>query len=247
MKLFGLIGYPLTHSFSEKYFSEKFKNEKINSHYDLFELARIEDFASLINEHQFSGLNVTIPHKESIIKYLSSLDETANEIAAVNVIKFIKNSDKTELKGYNTDVVGFQKSIEPLIQPHHSHALILGTGGASKAVDYALKKMGISTKLVSRFPADNQYVYQDITQEVLDQYRLIINTTPLGTYPQIDGKPDIPYHYLGEKHLLYDLVYNPVETQFLIMGKKFGATTKNGEEMLVLQAEEAWKVWNNEY
>lgn len=241
MNQFGLIGYPLSHSFSKGYFAEKFIRENIaNSNYDTFPIEKIEDFEQLCQQNNFKGLNVTIPYKQSIIPFLDELNEDAQKIGAVNTIKFIDNKKI----GYNSDVYGFEYSLLPFLKTHHKQALILGTGGASKAVEYVLKKLNIHYKYVSRIANNDIISYQDINEEIINTHHIIINTTPLGMYPNIDAAPEIPYQYISDKHLLYDLVYNPEETLFLKKGKEKNAQTKNGLEMLYLQAERSWQIWN---
>ena len=241
MKQFGLIGYPLSHSFSKGYFAEKFAKENIvDCHYDVFPLEKVEDFVELCNTHKnLVGLNVTIPYKEKIIPFLDELDETAANIGAVNTIKF-SNGKKI---GYNTDCFGFEMSLKPLLKPHHTHALILGTGGASKAVEYVLKKLGIDFHYVSRTKSAKAIAYEEVNDLIIQNSTLIINSTPIGMYPNVNDAPDIPYQFITDKHLLYDLIYNPEETQFLKEGKERGAQTKNGLEMLHLQAERSWQIW----
>jgi shikimate dehydrogenase len=244
MMKFGLIGFPVIHSFSKKYFTEKFENEGIDAVYDLFPLEKIDMFKELIATHTFKGLNVTIPHKQAVIPFLDELDATAAEIGAVNVIQFTRNDGILKLKGYNTDAIGFENSIKPLLKPHHRKALILGTGGASKAIDYALRKNGISTTFVSRRSNESRLSYNDLTNELVNLHTVIVNCTPLGMDPAVDGFPAIPYSAIGPDHLLYDVVYKPEETVFLKKGKAQGATTINGLDMLWGQAEAAWKIWN---
>lgn len=243
--LFGLLGKNISYSFSKTHFSKKFMDLQLTNHkYVNFDIENIEDFLEIVSKYNKSlkGCNVTIPYKESIFNYLDEIDRTASEIGAVNTIKF---SSDGKLVGYNTDVVGFEKSLIPLLKTHHTKALILGTGGASKAVAYVLKKIDIDYFKVSRNPKDNLVLtYADISNQLLNEYSLIINCSPLGTYPNINEKPIIPYQFLTSKHLLYDLIYNPVETAFLIEGKKRGTQVKNGLEMLELQAEESWRIWN---
>ena len=243
--LFGLLGKNISYSFSKTHFSKKFMDLQLTNHkYVNFDIENIEDFLEIVSKYKKSlkGCNVTIPYKESIFNYLDEIDRTASEIGAVNTIKF---SSDGKLVGYNTDVVGFEKSLIPLLKTHHTKALILGTGGASKAVAYVLKKIDIDYFKVSRNPKDNLVLtYADISNQLLNEYSLIINCSPLGTYPNINEKPMIPYQFLTSKHLLYDLIYNPVETAFLIEGKKRGTQVKNGLEMLELQAEESWRIWN---
>ena len=244
MRKFGLIGFPLGHSFSKKFFSEKFEHEAIDAQYDLYELPAIEAFQPLTEIDDLCGVNVTIPYKQQVMPYLQELDETAAEIGAVNVIKFIRKDGKLTLKGYNTDAIGFEEAIKPLLKPVHTKALILGTGGASKAVDYVLKKNGLQTTFVSRTKQDDGFTYEELTAEVMAQYKVIVNASPVGTYPNVDACPAIPYELLTTDHLLYDLVYNPAETLFLRKGKERGAAVLNGESMLTGQALAAWKVWN---
>ena len=244
MKQFGLIGYPLSHSFSKGYFAEKFAKENIvDCKYDVFPLEKIEDFVELCNDKKnLIGLNVTIPYKEKIIPFLDELDETAANIGAVNTIKF-SNGKKI---GYNSDAYGFEMSLKPLLKSHHRRALILGTGGASKAVRYVLEKLDIPYQLISRDKNKSNRTYADVSGSLQYDNLLIINTTPLGMHPNVDEYPDINYPFLTDRHLLYDLIYNPEETQFLKEGKQRGAQTKNGLEMLYLQAERSWEIWNSQ-
>ncbi len=242
-KAFGLIGYPLSHSFSKKYFADKFEKEQIKwATYDNFPLASVEELPDLIQKtHHLRGLNVTIPYKEQVIPYLDFLSHDAREIGAVNTIVI----SAAGLSGYNSDIYGFDKSLDQLLdQKFDGGALILGTGGASKAVAYVLNQREIPFKSVSRHPAKDRITYQDIDKETLEYYRLIINTTPLGMHPNLEDCPDIPYRLLGTEHYLYDLIYNPAETKFLTLGKEQGAKIKNGLEMLILQAERSWEIWN---
>lgn len=245
MDKYGLIGYPLGHSFSVGYFNEKFSNEHINAKYINFEIPSIEDFAEVIESNpELRGLNVTIPYKEQVIPYLDSLSPEANAIGAVNVIRITRKGDKTHLKGFNSDVIGFTRSIEPLLERHHKKALILGTGGASKAVDYGLRSLGIETKFVSRTKRPGFFTYEEITPEIIKDYNIIVNCTPLGMYPNTDVCPTLPYEAMDSYNLLYDLLYNPDETLFMQKGKEHGAITKNGLEMLLLQAFASWEFWN---
>ena len=238
--LYGIIGYPLAHSFSPAYFKKKFAEHHIDAVYEAFSLADINEFPALLSAHpDIAGLNVTIPHKEAVIEYLDELDSVAAEIGAVNCIVF-KNGKK---KGYNTDIIGFERSLIPLLQPQHTHALILGTGGSSKAVAYVLKQLGITYQFVSRTRQGDCLTYEELTNEVIDQNKLIINTTSQGMYPNVDSAPALPYDSLTPQHLLYDLIYNPEETVFLSKGIEQGASFKNGFEMLQLQAEAAWDIW----
>lgn len=243
MKQYGLIGKTLSHSFSKKYFEEKFKRENINAVYENFELNDISQVEGLFSIHSnLCGLNVTIPYKEQIIPYLDEVDEQAQKIGAVNTIYIDKEIGK--MKGYNTDVYGFKQSLKPFLENQHQRALILGTGGASKAVAYVLNELGITTAFVSRTPQlENQLSYDELNENILASFLLIVNTTPLGTFPNVDEKPTINYDAITPNHLLYDLVYNPAETAFLKEGKKRGALTINGEQMLQLQAEKAWEIW----
>ena len=244
--VFGLLGKNIEYSFSRGYFTNKFdKLGFTNYKYVNFDIQNIEEFLSIINDNKKSlrGINVTIPYKEEVMKYLNKLDKTAKEIGAVNTIKLTK---KGNLKGYNSDVVGFENSIFPFIKKHHKRALILGTGGASKAIAYALKKNGIKFKFVSRNPKNKKEIsYQDLTENVIRKHQIIINSTPVGTSPNIEKSPNIPYQFITKNHLLYDLIYNPEVTTFLLKGKEQGATIKNGYEMLELQAEESWRIWND--
>lgn len=246
MKQFGLIGYPLGHSFSKNFFNEKFHSENIDAEYVNFEIPTIEDFPKVVASHpNLVGLNVTIPYKEKVISYLDELDKDAASIGAVNVIRIIRNKGKMTLKGYNSDVLGFTQSIEPLLERHHTKALILGTGGASKAVNYSLRKLGLDTLFVSRSRRNESTItYSDLTPEYMEAYKVIVNCTPVGMYPQADLCPDIPYELLTPQHLLYDLLYNPNTTLFMKRGADQGATVKNGLEMLLLQAFGAWDIWN---
>lgn len=245
-KQYGLIGYPLGHSFSQRFFSDKFKQEGTDAIYSNYEISDIRDILNILKDNSnLIGLNVTIPYKESILTFLSELSEEAKEIGAVNVVKVLRNGTDFILKGYNSDVVGFVNSIEPLLNESvHKKALVLGTGGASKAVVYGLNKLGIEAQLVSRSRREGMIVYEELTKEVIEEYRVVVNCTPLGTYPNVEGMADIPYQYLTPEHLLYDLVYNPVKTKFLQRGEEKGAQIKNGAEMLKLQALEAWRIWN---
>ena len=242
---FGLLGRNISYSFSSGYFTEKFKKLNLQAHkYVNFDIPVIQDFSSIIKTNKYlKGMNVTIPYKQEVMHYLDALDETAKEIGAVNTIKFLKNGG---IKGYNTDVYGFENSIKPFLKSYHTKALILGTGGASKAVAFSLKKNKIDFKFVSRVPsAEHQISYNDFSEEILSEYKVIVNCSPIGTYPNINDAPNIPYEFITEKHLLFDLIYNPEETAFLKNGKKRGATIKNGYEMLELQAEESWRIWND--
>ena len=246
MKKLGLIGFPLGHSFSKKYYIEKFEKEGIkNIDYDLYPLPSIQDFPNLYeNDPEFYGVNVTIPYKQDVIPYLTELSEEAKEIEAVNCIQIRNIDGKPHLKGFNTDAFGFQKSLEPLLIPQHNKALIFGNGGATKAVAFALKKLGIAYQVVSRTKSSENISYEDLSPELIQESTLLINCTPLGTFPKTEECPALPYEAITEKHLLYDLIYNPEETLFLRKGKEKGAKIKNGYEMLILQAEKNWEIWN---
>lgn len=244
MPLYGLIGYPLTHSYSKKYFSEKFEREKlVDCSYELFPLVSVDELPQLISSHpSLAGLNVTIPYKQKVLSILDDRQAIPAAVDACNCIH-IRNG---RLTGYNTDITGFQKSLQPLLQTHHSHALVLGNGGASAAVQYVLQQLGIAYKVVSRvLHGNSSLTYNDLDRNILEQHFLIVNTTPMGMYPYTDSCPDIPYQFLSQKHILYDLVYNPARTLFLQKGEERGTAIKNGEEMLLLQAEESWRIWNS--
>jgi len=259
MKKFGLIGYPLTHSFSKKYFTEKFLNEGFEDHeYEAFPLPNLNEFPEILKANpDLCGLNVTVPHKIGIMYYMDKIDPAAKEIDAVNCIKIINHhpvedffsgelsSLKLRLEGHNTDAYGFEMSLKPLLQKHHTKALILGNGGAARAVAYVLNKLDISFRIVSRRAIRKELLYTQLNNDILKERLLIINTTPVGTSPNIEACPDIPYEFLTSKHLLYDLVYNPEETEFLRRGRERGAVTKNGLQMLHLQAERSWEIWNS--
>ena len=245
MDLYGLIGHPLGHSFSKKFFNEQFQNEMIDAEYQNFDIDTIKSFPTIIEEYSnLRGLNVTIPYKELIIPYLDELSEDAQAIGAVNVIKISRNHGGVHLKGYNSDVIGFTDSIRPLLKPFHKKALILGTGGASKAIRYGLYKLGIETCFVSRRPKEGMLTYSDLTADIMAEHTVIVNCSPVGMFPHTDERPDLPYQFIGSHHILYDLVYNPDETLFMKSGKEQGATTKNGLEMLILQARAGWNFWN---
>jgi len=240
--MFGIIGNPLLQSFSPDFFRKKFATLGIDDTYLKFEIKSIEELKIVLKTHpQLKGLNVTIPYKQKVINLIDELDATAKEIGAVNCIKI----EYGKLKGYNTDAIGFLKTLRPLVEPHHTHALILGTGGASKAVAHALQQLNINYQFVSRKLYQDCLTYQQLDANIIQHHSLIINTTPLGMMPDIDAAPPIPYHLLTPKHLLYDLVYNPAESLFLQRGKAQGTATKNGYDMLVAQAEAAWDIWNN--
>jgi shikimate dehydrogenase len=242
MRLFGLIGYPLTHSFSKGYFGEKFKREAIEDcRYENFQLANITELPKIIEDHPgLEGLNVTIPYKESVLPFLDEKNELVVETGACNCIKIING----KLVGFNTDVIGFEKSLLSKLQSGHKNALILGTGGAAKAVEFVLKKNQIHYTYVSRRRSQNNITYEQLTPSVLEKNKLIINTTPVGMYPKVDEILPLPFEAITPKHFLFDLVYNPPKTLFLKKGEENGATIQNGYEMLVCQAEESWKIWN---
>jgi shikimate dehydrogenase len=266
MHTFGIVGFPLSHSFSQKYFTEKFQRENISDcEFKNFPLEDIHDFPALVkNNPSLCGLSVTIPHKQSVMKYLDEIDGTAKEVGAVNCIKRWQTADgRWQMEGYNTDVFGFEKSLKPLLKENNSKALILGTGGASKAVAFVLKKLNIEYVFITRNASpfheehhnptmvgfkDKLFThleYDKVEKHVILSHPLIINTTPLGMFPNVNDCPDIPYEFLTSKHLLYDLTYNPEESLFLKKGKEKGAQIKNGLEMLHLQAEKAWEIWNS--
>lgn len=245
MDKYGLIGFPLGHSFSRTFFNQKFAAEGIEAEYVNFEISDVKEIKNVIKENpDLRGLNVTLPYKTQIIPYLDDIDEDARLIGAVNVIKFTKGMfGKVKLKGYNSDIIGFKESIAPLLTPHHRKALVLGTGGAARSVFQGLKQLGIGATLVSRNPREFGITYEDITSKTMSQYTIIVNTTPLGMYPNVNECPNIPYELLTPQHLLYDLLYNPDETLFMKKGKEKGAEVKNGLEMLLLQAFAAWDIW----
>ncbi|MGX7668360.1 shikimate dehydrogenase family protein [Flavobacterium pedocola] len=242
-KKFGLLGKNISYSFSKKYFTEKFENIGFDHFsYKNFDVENVDDFKQIVaTTKNLKGLNVTIPYKETVIPFLTRLSRNAEVIGAVNTIRISK---KGNLKGYNTDFYGFKKSLKPLLKKKHQKALILGTGGASKAIAFALRKLKIEFDFVSRNPSEYEFSYDELTKEVFEEYQIIINTTPLGTFPNVEDCPPLDYSLFTEKHIAYDLVYNPEETKFLRLAKDNGATTKNGYDMLVFQAEKAWEIWN---
>lgn len=242
-KKYGLVGRNISYSFSKKYFTDKFTSYHFdNCEYLNFDIPSIKEFPKIISENKgLKGLNVTIPYKLDILPYLDSLSKNAKRIGSVNTILITKNK---KLKGYNTDYYGFKKSLEPLLKAHHTKALILGSGGASKGVAFALKKLKIEYDFVSRNPDEFQIAYDEIDASIFEEYTIIINTTPLGTFPNIEQYPQLDYKLFTKKHIAFDLVYNPEETLFLKQAKEHGAITKNGYEMLVLQAEKSWQIWN---
>lgn len=245
MQKYGLLGYPLGHSFSKTFFNQKFESEKIDAEYINFEIPSIKEIKNVLKENpELKGLNVTIPYKEQVIPFLDDIDEDARQIGAINVIKITKGLFGIKrLKGYNSDVIGFKRSIEPLLNVSHRKALILGTGGAAKAVFQGLKQLGVGATMVSRSEKEFCITYNQITPKIMSQYTVIVNATPVGMFPNVDACPDIPYDLLTPDHLLYDLLYNPDETLFMKKGKEKGAVVKNGLEMLLLQAFAAWEIW----
>lgn len=248
MQLYGLVGFPLSHSFSRRFFTEYFNKASIDAQYLNFELKEISMLPAVLEENpNLVGFNVTIPYKEAILPFLDECDPNAAAIKAVNTVKIERVSGNTRLKGYNTDLVGFRNSLTPLLKPHHLKALVLGTGGASKAIVEALNQLDIKTLLVSRGDKPVYTIsYDQLTKTLMEEYTIIVNTTPLGTYPKTESYPEIPYQFLTDRHLLFDLVYNPAVTQFLQKGAEQGATIKNGLEMLELQALAAWEIWNRQ-
>lgn len=248
MRKFGLIGFPLGHSFSKGYFSKKFEIEKLNDCvYENYPIERIELLNDIINNNpELKGLNVTIPYKQQVMKHLDRIDAEASEVGAVNTIKIVKEDSGIKLIGYNTDIFGFEKPLLEKLVAFHKSALILGTGGASKAVAYILHKHGISFRYVSRNPKeDTVYSYSDLTHEIVQEYKIIVNTSPLGMHPDTDKCPSIPYEAIGKDHILYDLIYNPEETLFLRKGEERKAIVINGLPMLYIQAEKSWEIWNS--
>ena len=247
MDKYGLIGFPLGHSFSKSFFNEKFQNEGIDAEYINFEIKGIDELPEVLATNpELRGLNVTIPYKEKVLSFLDYISVEARAIGAVNVIRVDHKGDDVVLKGYNSDVIGFTKSIEPLLETFHRKALILGTGGASKAINYGLKSLGLETVLVSRFERPGTIQYKDITPDVVKEYNVIVNCTPSGMFLHYDECPDLPYEALDNHNLLYDLIYNPDETLFMKKGRERGAQTKNGLEMLLLQAFASWDFWNGD-
>jgi shikimate dehydrogenase len=244
MRRFGLIGKTLEHSFSKNYFKKKFAELGIKDcSYENFELQSIDEFPELFTtKPTIKGLNVTIPYKEEVLKYLHFKNEIVEQTGACNCIKIVND----ELLGYNTDVIAFKNSLQKQLHPFHKCALVLGTGGASKAVQFALKELNIDFLLVSRKKQENQLGYEDVNKDIINRHQIIINTTPLGMFPNTDQDPPIPYGELTQKHLLFDLIYNPPKTKFLQQGEQKGAQIMNGYEMLVAQAEESWKIWNSD-
>ena len=243
MRRFGLIGRNISYSFSPGYFGNKFRELGLEDCiYEIYDLPQISGFPGLLDRYpDLEGLNVTIPYKEAVVPYLDHLEEQAAEIGAVNTLRFSRNG----LEGYNTDVIGFRESLRPLLKPTDRSALILGTGGASKAVAYGLRQLDIPFRFVSRNPEKGQLSYGEVNAGLLKQCQILVNCTPLGTHPEVDKAPPLPYTALDTSHLLYDLIYNPSETTFLKEGRQRGARTKNGLQMLRLQAEASWEIWNS--
>lgn len=242
MRLYGLLGYPLSHSFSQKYFTEKFQALGLtNISYENFSLPSIDALQNILDHRQgLEGFNITIPYKKGVLAFLDQASQAVQEIGACNCVRIVNG----KRFGYNTDVVGFEQTLAPFLKPHHSKALILGTGGASAAVEWVLKKRGIDYLSVSRTASANAIAYEQIDEAMMTTHTLVINTTPLGMYPNVDACPNLPYQFMNQQHHLFDLVYNPAETQFLSKGKAQGASIQNGWEMLILQAEESWRIWN---
>jgi shikimate dehydrogenase len=242
MRLFGLLGYPLTHSFSQKYFTEKFQKLGItDAAYDNFSIPDITELSIILaSKKELEGFNITIPYKKEVTRFLDEASEPVKKMGACNCVKI---SDG-KLKGFNTDVVGFQQSLQPFLKPYHKSALILGTGGASAAVEYVFQQLQIPYQFVSRTESIKAITYQDLSKEIIESHQLIINTSPLGMFPNVEVCPEIPYEFLTPSHHLFDLIYNPTETKFLKFGKQQGTTIQNGFEMLILQAEESWRIWN---
>ena len=247
MDKYGLIGYPLGHSFSITYFNQKFADEGINAKYENYELKSIDQLEEVLAMNpELKGLNVTIPYKEKVMDFLDSVAPEAQAIGAVNVIKVIHDGNKLKLKGFNSDVIGFTQSIEPMIDHKwHQKALVLGTGGASKAICYGLKSLGIDPVCVSRYERPGTICYNQVTPEVIKEYNVVVNCTPVGMYPNVDECPPLPYEAMDQYTILYDLIYNPDETLFMKRGREYGADVKNGLEMLLLQAFASWEFWHS--
>ena len=246
MDKYGLIGFPLGHSFSISYFNQKFADEGINAKYENFEISSIDELQEVLATNpNLRGLNVTIPYKEKVMPFLDSISPEAQSIGAVNVIKVTHEGNDVKLKGFNSDVIGFTQSIEPMIEPKwNKKALILGTGGASKAINYGLKSLGLETVFVSRYERPGTIQYERVTPDVVKEYNVIVNCTPVGMYPHTEECPLLPYEAMDSHTILYDLIYNPDETLFMKRGKQYGAQVKNGLEMLLLQAFASWEFWH---
>jgi shikimate dehydrogenase len=249
MKLFGLFGFPLSHSFSKKYFTEKFQREGLaDCSYENFESRNVEDLKKIVAEQKdLVGLNVTIPHKQNVVAMMDEFDAVAKEIGAVNCVKIKRKGEKFQLCGYNTDAYGFEQSIKPFLKENHKQALLLGLGGSSKAVAFAFRKLNIEYFTVTRENPLSDYTFPKLTKDILQSCLIVVNCTPLGMSPNVNSFPPISYQYISKQHILFDLVYNPAETQFLKKGKEQGAVTLNGMEMLRLQAEKSWEIWNSRY
>ena len=247
MEKYGLIGYPLGHSFSISYFNQKFQDESIDAVYENFEIPTIDALPEILDSNpNLRGLNVTIPYKEKVIPFLDSVSPEARAIGAVNVIRVTQEGNNIKLKGYNSDVIGFTQSIEPMLDKKwHKKALILGTGGASKAIDYGLRNLGLETVFVSRYERPGTIQYKTITPDVIQEYNVIVNCTPIGMYPKTEECPLLPYEAMDQHTILYDLIYNPDETLFMKLGAQYGAQVKNGLEMLLLQAFASWEFWHD--
>lgn len=245
-KIYGLLGHPLVHSFSQGYFNNKFESENINAKYMNFDIEDISQLMELLSEYpDIDGLNVTTPYKEQVMPYLASIDEDAQQVGAVNVIKFIRNEsgELESLRGYNSDAPAFAQTMKPFLNPARTSAMVLGTGGASKAVKHALESLGIEVNLVSRRKSQTTLAYEELTKAMVQHSKIIVNATPVGMYPNIDKCPDFPYRFLTHEHLCYDLIYNPDETLFMKKSKEAGAEVKNGLEMLLLQAFISYEIW----
>lgn len=245
MDKYGLIGYPLGHSFSISYFNQKFEDEGIDAQYVNFEIPNIDSLPEVLASNpNLVGFNITIPYKEKVIPFLDHVSPEARAIGAVNVVRVVHEGKKTLLKGYNSDVIGFTQSIEPMLERYHKKALVLGTGGASKAISFGLRHLGLETISVSRYERPGTIQYDKITPEIIKEYNVVVNCTPLGMYPKTDACPDLPYEAMDNHTILYDLIYNPDETLFMKRGAEYGAQTKNGLEMLLLQAFASWEFWH---
>ncbi len=246
MKTYGLIGHPLGHSFSREFFTKKFREEGIDAEYLNFDIPQVEDLTDILRRYpNLKGLNVTLPYKQAVIPFLDELSDEARAIGAVNVIRISHTPQGIRLKGFNSDTIGFSESLKPLLRPHHRKALVLGTGGASKAICYSLDALGIEWKYVSRTPRPDAFTYEELTPAIIEAHTLIVNCSPVGMFPHVNACPAIPIHALSPSHLLYDVVYNPTTTLFMQRGSERGATVKNGLEMLHLQALAAWEFWNS--
>lgn len=246
MDIYGLIGHPLGHSFSSQYFTDKFESEEIDAEYRNFDISNIDEIIEVLaGTPDLKGFNVTIPYKQKITPFLDDISKEAREIGAVNVVKVSRSGNNIRLHGFNSDYIGFSESITPLLSSHHKKALILGTGGASKAIDYALRRLGLECIFVSRYNRPGTVTYKDIGPDDIKEYEVIVNCTPVGMYPKSNECPLLPYESMSSDNLLYDLVYNPEQTLFMRKGKQSGAIVKNGLEMLILQAMASWEIWNN--